>query len=56
MSTPHIFYSLWEPRTSLLSNTIGNDTPMHAKSETDGPSLTWAHNLFVIWAWISYFG
>jgi len=29
---------------------------VRAKSEVDGPSLTWAHNLFVIWAWISYFG
>ena len=23
---------------------------MGAKSEVDGPTLTWAHNLFTIWA------
>ena len=27
-----------------------------AKSEVDGSCLTRAHNLFVKWAWISYFG
>ena len=26
MSTPHIFYPPWEPRTSSLSSTIGNNT------------------------------
>ena len=23
---------------------------MHAINEVDGPALTWAHNLFVVWA------
>ena len=28
MSTPHIFYPSWEPRTSPLSSTISNNTPL----------------------------
>ena len=28
VSTPLVFYPPWEPRTSLLSNTIGNNTPL----------------------------
>ena len=36
--------------TSSIINTV------HVRNETIGLDLTQAHNLFVLWAWVSYFG
>ena len=48
VSTPHVFYPLWEPHTSSLSGIIGNNIPLLAffQDRLCGlDSLTWCNIL-----------